>query len=244
MKRLRPFFSYYGSKWRLAPLYDPPIYKTIIEPFAGSAAYATLYPDRNILLVDKNPIICQVWDYLIHVSESEFMDLPTEFKHLDEISVCAEAKLFIGFWLVRMRDHPGFKRCPMASKKTDNGKFRSDYWSTDTRGRLAPQLQYIRHWKVLCEDYKNLPDHFKCTWFVDPPYNTKAGTYYPVGKDLDFNHLGAWCESRFGQTIVCEMNPSNWLPFEVLKNIKNSGLANPITHQPAFYAELVWTGYT
>jgi hypothetical protein len=32
---LRPFWRYYGGKWRAAPRYPAPRYDTIIEPFAG-----------------------------------------------------------------------------------------------------------------------------------------------------------------------------------------------------------------
>ena len=41
--RLRPFFCYYGGKWRAAPKYPPPEHDTIVEPFAGAAGYATRY---------------------------------------------------------------------------------------------------------------------------------------------------------------------------------------------------------
>jgi hypothetical protein len=33
--RLRPFFSFYGGKWRIARHYPTPKYDIIIEPFAG-----------------------------------------------------------------------------------------------------------------------------------------------------------------------------------------------------------------
>jgi len=64
--RLRPFFSYYGSKWRAAPKYPAPVEDTIIEPFAGSAAYALLYYDRKVILNDLNPTIAALWRYLVN----------------------------------------------------------------------------------------------------------------------------------------------------------------------------------
>jgi hypothetical protein len=51
--RLKPFFSYFGAKWRLAPKYPPPLHRTIVELFAGSACYATSYADREVILVEK-----------------------------------------------------------------------------------------------------------------------------------------------------------------------------------------------
>jgi hypothetical protein len=37
---LKPFFNYYGGKWRVARRYAPPEHDLIIEPFAGAAGYA------------------------------------------------------------------------------------------------------------------------------------------------------------------------------------------------------------
>ena len=100
MNILRPFFSYYGSKWRAAKLYPAPEHKQIIEPFAGSAAYSLHYPDRLVHLVDVDPIIVGVWEYLIAATEGEILRLPTGFSHINELTTtCQEAKWLIGFWL-------------------------------------------------------------------------------------------------------------------------------------------------
>ena len=52
MTSLRPFWAYYGGKWRAAPRYPRPMHDTIIEPFAGAAGYSLRYPDRNVVLVE------------------------------------------------------------------------------------------------------------------------------------------------------------------------------------------------
>jgi len=44
---LRPFWRYYGGKWRAAPRYPAPRHDLIIEPFAGAAGYAMRYPDQK-----------------------------------------------------------------------------------------------------------------------------------------------------------------------------------------------------
>ncbi len=54
---IRPFFSYFGAKWRLAPRYPAPAHRTIVEPFAGSAGYACRYPDHRVILVERDPVI-------------------------------------------------------------------------------------------------------------------------------------------------------------------------------------------
>jgi site-specific DNA-adenine methylase len=48
---LRPFFPYYGSKWRAARAYPPPLHRQIVEPFAGSAGYALRYRSREAVYV-------------------------------------------------------------------------------------------------------------------------------------------------------------------------------------------------
>jgi hypothetical protein len=55
--RLRPFFSYYGSKHRIIDKYPAPVHGRIVEPFAGSAAYATRYYWLPVTLYDANPKI-------------------------------------------------------------------------------------------------------------------------------------------------------------------------------------------
>lgn len=73
---LHPFFSFFGSKWRLAPSYPRPEASTIIEPFAGSAGYSLRYPAHRVKLFDIDPVVVGVWKYLIAVSERELLRLP------------------------------------------------------------------------------------------------------------------------------------------------------------------------
>jgi site-specific DNA-adenine methylase len=82
---MRPFFSFFGSKWRVAPHYPKPTHNTIIEPFAGSAGYTLRYPNRNVRLYDADPIICGVWDFLLRAASEEIRRLPLVFSHIDEL---------------------------------------------------------------------------------------------------------------------------------------------------------------
>lgn len=215
MPRLRPFFSFYGSKWLLAPHYAQPQHERVIECFAGSAGYATLHSAREVLLVDKDPVICQVWQYLIGVSESEILGLPLRFEHVDELVACQEAKLFLGFWLNAAVAKP----CKQPSKWVrwciEHGK-RSNYWSEPIRSRVASQLAAIRHWRVLNASYADIPEQ-RATYFVDPPYQ-EMGRHYRFNQ-VDFEHLGTWCQDRArdGQVIACEAEGANWLPFVGLR---------------------------
>ena len=57
---MRPFFGFYGGKWRDAPKHYPfPEHDTIVEPFAGSAGYSVRYSDRNVILGEKEKAASQ-----------------------------------------------------------------------------------------------------------------------------------------------------------------------------------------
>lgn len=75
---MKTFFCYYGGKWRIADKYPPPMHNVIVEPFAGSAGYATRRSNgRKVLLIDRNEIIVDLWRWLQIVKPSEILALLT-----------------------------------------------------------------------------------------------------------------------------------------------------------------------
>ena len=58
-----------------------------------------------------------------------------------------------------------------------NATGRSNGWFEPRRDLVASQVDFIRHWKVIDGDYSNAPNSL-ATWFVDPVYQGKAGSYY------------------------------------------------------------------
>lgn len=105
-------------------------------------------------------------------------------------------------------------------------------WNEATRARIASQVDAIKHWRVIEGDYNEAPD-IEATWFVDPPYNNKAGSYY-IHSDIDYPELGKWCQGLRGQVVVCENDGATWLPFRHFRNIK-AGPAKRVS------AESIWT---
>ncbi len=208
--RLRPFFSYYGSKYTIIEKYPYPEHETIIEPFAGSAQYATRYPHNKVHLYDLDENIVQVWDYLINVSESEILSLDMDFDHIDESSLTSTQKKLVGFWIGSALAFPNKKKSKFHKMNTQ-----------DWRVRVSSQLQYIRHWKVHLASYQKI-DNVCATWFIDPPYINKGYKYRRSSKNIDFDHLAAWCKDRKGHYIVCENAGADWLPFEYLTTIKST----------------------
>lgn len=224
---LKPFFSYYGSKWRAARLYPGPKYPTIIEPFAGGAGYSLRYFDRKIKLFDANPIVVGVWDYLIHAKASEILALKDigPGQTVDDLGdVPQEAKWLFGFIVSHAVEAPRRSPTKFAVHGLRNKKI-----------VIASQLEFIRHWEVKCCEYFSIENE-QVTWFIDPPYNNQAGRHYPKQVD-DYAVLARWCMSREGQIIVCENEGADWLPFKTLASIRaqpKPGDTNRLSH------EVIW----
>ena len=212
---LKPFLSFYGSKWRIAPKYPRPMFKTIVEPFAGGAGYSCRYPAKNVVLCEIDPIIYGIWKYLIGVSESEIRLLPVDIPCTDVLSgVPQEAKWLIGFWMCIGLHRP---RKSQSTRRMD-GMHTSRTWSATIRERIASQLQYIRHWKVVHSSWHHIEQYVeskKVTWFIDPPYSSSAGREYKYNY-MNYRALARWAQGLDGQVIVCEEKGADWLPFKEL----------------------------
>lgn len=214
MLGLAPFWRYYGGKWRMAPRYPAPRYRMIIEPFAGAAGYSLRYPDHDVRLVDRSPIIAGIWRYLIAVSAAEIRAIP-EVEHVDALPawVPQEARWLVGFWLNAACVTPCKQLSAGLRRHRSNPSAYStawDGWTRAARERIASQVDRIRHWTITEGEYWSLDG--EATWFIDPPYNNRAGSYYPE-QPADFAALGTWCSARSGQVIVCENEGATWLPF-------------------------------
>lgn len=231
--QLQPFWLYYGGKWRVAHRYPPPQHATLIEPFAGAAGYATRHHYANVHLYDVNPVIAGVWAYLIRTSSEEIMRLPllSPGGSREDLKVCPEASALIGFWLNHGLAHPG----TAPSNWARDPEQAHEYWGPLVRERIARQVNFIRHWKITCASYETIPQQ-RATWFVDPPYSSRAGRAYRFDA-VDFTHLGKWCQQRDGQVIVCENDGAKWLPFERMGNF----LATHRKHRARnVSAEAIW----
>ncbi len=227
---LHPFFSYFGSKYRIAKNYPKPFCDTIIEPFAGSAGYSLLYPDKEVILYDNYEPVVMLWDYLIKVKKDEILALPLDKnghafckEHpVSECNISLEAKILIGFWLTESQTSSS--RYPLSKSRGGN-------WTAKKREMIANQLDYIRHWKVENKSYDEIDSQIECTWFVDPPYS-QAGKRYR-NNNINYQHLGNWCKEKQGQVIVCEQSGANWLEFHTFKKVSNASNKK--------YEEVIWT---
>lgn len=216
---LKPFWRYYGGKYRAAPRYPAPQYDTIIEPFAGAAGYALRYHDRKVILIEKYPVVAEMWRYLIRVPAAEIRRIPTGVTHIDELPawVPAPARNLIGWWFNSATVSPRVSLSIGRQKLAAMGR-NFEGWTEATRERVATQVEQIRHWQCIEGSFERAPC-VDATWFIDPPYNNKAGSYY-VEHAIDYTWLAAWCRSRRGQVMVCENEGATWLPFKPFAVLK------------------------
>ena len=226
MSRMIRFFPYYGAKQSRASLYPIPDFDTVIEPFAGSAAYSTLHHTRKVILIEKHKPLADMWEWLINVKEDEFLSMPTleGVDRVSDLDLTEHQETYVRYWAsvcTTGRDKVSpFVKAALVTQPCS-------MWSEKGKVRLSGQLSRIRNWRVIHGDYTDAPD-ITATWFVDPPY-TKGGEYYSKScksSDLDYKALGAWCRGRKGQSIVCESASADWLPFVDLGAARKSSSPN------------------
>jgi site-specific DNA-adenine methylase len=231
---LRPFFGFYGGKWRDALKHYPaPAHHTIVEPFAGSAGYAVRYAARKVVLGEVDPIIYGVWTYLITATAQEILAIPDlePGQSANDLPICQEARWLVGFWLNRGASRPRIG--PSAWMR--DGIRPGSFWGERVRQTIARQVELIRHWEIHNTRYEDLPFSGEATWFIDPPYQ-KQGQHYTYGAtDVDYSELATWCQTRPGQVIVCENEGADWLPFTALAGVKT-------TRRNSRSVEVVWIG--
>jgi site-specific DNA-adenine methylase len=205
-------FSYYGSKSKIVDYYPSPKYKRIIEPFAGSARYSLKYWQNDVLLVDKYPVIVEVWNYLKNASEADIKGLPKldTGQTIDDYDLSNIERKFMGFMV--QEGTTGMRRTAsyFAVKRMDE-KF--DF--------IIKNLHKIKHWEIKLGSYDEL-ENVEATWFIDPPYEFGGHEYKCSNKNIDFDKLAEWCKERNGQAIVCENTKATWLPFKPMVEMQGA----------------------
>jgi site-specific DNA-adenine methylase len=205
--QIGPFFSFYGAKWQAGPLYPEPMHNTIIEPFAGAAGYSVRHYDHDVCLFDIDKRILATWDFLIHASPEDILALPLaeEIDSTYTVDGHPGRAALLGYWFN-----------PASTMPRPHPTQRSG-WSAKRRERIASWVPLIKHWTITKSSWSSIANT-EATWYVDPPYQN-VGKYRHPSSAIDFYALGAWCQSRSGQVIVCENEGADWLPFRTFHTI-------------------------
>lgn len=202
-------WSYYGRKLKIIKKYPKPAHDLIIEPFAGTASYAYMYWEHDVLLIEKFDKICKIWWYLQQTTPEQILSLP-EVENAEFIGdkhkwLCDEERWLIGFSINNASPIP----------KHTAGRMNFNSWSRDKQ-RIAKDLYKIKHWKIQLGDYTEA-QNVLATWFIDPPYQVGGHSY--KHNQIDYTLLKQWCEQRSGQVIVCENSSATWMDFKPLVDI-------------------------
>ena len=240
---LEPFWRYYGGKWRAAPRYPAPAPAPLGEPFAGAAGYSLRYYDKRVILVEKYPVVAEIWRYLIGARSEEVLSIPL-VEHVDELPsrVPEGARWLVGFAMNAAVTSP--RSSLSAGRKRLREKGRNyEGWSEMQRARVARQVDAIKHWKVFELGYEETGSfNPRATWFVDPPYKRSGVHYVHSSKSIDYAHLADYCRSRRGQVIVLEEEGADWLPFRAFGDIKSSGMRGKAGRGSGVSRGVVWYG--
>ncbi|MBV8860134.1 MAG: hypothetical protein JOZ02_24600 [Acidobacteria bacterium] len=214
-------FYYYGRKKQIAKYYPPPNYSTIVEPFAGSAAYS-LHGDnwkKEVLLIEKDERVASIWEWLINEAT------PEQVNKLPDLKVGEKSSEFLHIIHAATKMAFHYKTIKVTPVLARNWEISKRY--------IKANLFKIKHWRVMCADYSAAPN-VTATWFVDPPYKEDSGKGYRHGSgSIDYSHLAAWAESRRGEIIFCEGTCGDYLPFTSLLELK--GVAGKSSKEVYYY---------
>ena len=220
-------FSYYGTKRSIAHLYPKPRCNTIIEPFAGAAAYSLRHGfDRDVRLFDIDARIVTAWRYLIGATPEDILSLPILFPgdRLDRWpSLGQGASTFLGYMISASTRNP---------KKTATAKTN---WSLARQQECSQLVLKIKHWRVEVSDFRRIRHLGEpATWFVDPPYQVAGKWYDHKLNPGDYLSLRDHCTSYWkGQVIACDLSDADWLPFQPLTKLK--GQSNNVSQEGIYH---------
>jgi len=233
----RTAFSYYGGKGMIVNRYPAPKHKTIIEPFAGGAAYSLKYYKHDVVLNDLNQKTYGVWKFITNLVNYKFIKkIPVEVKKGDTIDNITKGKGFPSglIYLLRSACNVGTFGAKNCNQITKIG---AEKWKHNTIDKLKFWMPKLCHWKITNKDYISM-ENVEATWFVDPPYNNDSGKIYKTNI-VNYSELSKWCLSRKGFIVVCEDYGANWLPF--IKTKKAPGLQSK--HRSTKRIEGVYVNY-
>jgi hypothetical protein len=207
-----PLFKWFGSKWTVSKHYPTPIHDTIVEPFAGSAGYASRYSSKQVLIAEANVYIRSLWLWLIEeATEAKIREIPInipEGTDIRELGLSHGQALLLKNWQRTNNVGNCWTISPWGNKPGQ--------WTENTRSRVAEEHNQVKHWRVFDDAYALMDSGQEGTWFIDPPYKFN---YQYKSEPTDYERLARNVYKLNGQVIVCEAvcqktgQVPTWLPF-------------------------------
>lgn len=224
--KIGPMFKWFGSKWRSSKHYPKPKHDLVYEPFAGGAGYALRHYEREVVLYDLNPMVGELWNYLIKADPNEIMAIPVEIDIGTDIRTLGLNRgqaLLLKSWQRTRSDG----ECWTISK----WGHLPGQWTNNARERVAHCVGLIRHWR-----FGTLESSEPATRFIDPPYQYNDGYGMPK---IDYSALAKRILASKGQIIVCEATcpktgkVPNWLPFTPFRKVITTrrGYSNELLYE-------------
>lgn len=230
-------FYYYGAKRVLAPHYPRPQFRTVVEPFAGSAQYAVRClvegsADRAIL-TDLDPRVVEMWERLLSMTPNEVLSLPP-------LDVGASTSDPLQMVTSASNSWGSARRYTITERMASRWPLMLN-WMAEVLPHLKGKVT------VSLGDYTTSRQDGPATYFVDPPYQTaqlsgaesiggargKGYAKHCNSDSLDFAALGEWCRSLPGHVIAVDQIGADWLPFRPLKGHRSS--------VGTMHLEAIWT---
>ncbi len=232
-----PLFKWFGSKWLSSRLLPPPAHDTIVEPFAGSAGYSLRHSQKRVILLETDPHIRELWQWLTEASEQTVLEIPigvAEGTDIRTLGLSHGQALLMKSWQRTNNVGDCWTVSPWGNKPGQ--------WTANTRARVAAEVHGVSHWTVISgEAFAFMRrENFAATWLIDPAY--EYNYQYRQGA-TDYTELGRLARERKGQTIVCESmcqktgKQPAWLPFEFFGSRITSRRKKDQNHHSR---ELIW----
>lgn len=236
-------FSYYGSKSKLAHLYPEPKVNLVVEPFAGAGCYSWLHrKNRQVWLNDLDARTHSIWSFLTDEDALDMLNyyLPDDDTIKPGMKVSGDVLPETDASCYQLTGLREICRAE-ANQGTQGGKGVHDQITSmgakcwKVKRKLLEVIPEVVDWHITNLNYTDMQNVY-ATWFIDPPYNNPAGKRYRQS-NINYAELAAYCQSRRGQTIVCENAGATWLPFTPMKHNRVSIRSR---YQKADAKEVVW----
>lgn len=171
-------WRYSGSKKRLLKyLPGPPLgTTTIVEPFAGSAAYGLHYQPKSLVLAEANTDVRELWEWVATTATEEDLRELEAKKPTEKIDIRT---------LGLPKPQETLMRLSISGAYVGQLSSFIAYpqHSFDLSG-IAEVLSYVRRSVTIASDFRDT-EGIKGLYFVDPPYLGTQGNYHDKSKKHD-----------------------------------------------------------